>query len=149
MNSQLENNGLKLVDFILRNITFSPEYAASVEQKQVAEQQAQQAAFVVEQRRQEAEQARQVAQGQADAVVINAKGAADARVLQAQAEAQALKLIEAALNNNDKLLLYQYISKLAPGVQVMLVPNNNPYLLTLPSLPTATPVPTPLPTATP
>ncbi len=122
------------LNFILRNITFSPEYAASVEQKQVAEQLAQQAAFVVEQRRQEAEQARQVAQGQADAVVINAQGAADARIIQAQAEAQALQLIADALKNNDKLLLYQYINQLAPGIQVMLVPNDNPYLLTLPTL---------------
>jgi regulator of protease activity HflC (stomatin/prohibitin superfamily) len=154
LQQKLGENGLSLIDFILRNITFSPEYAASVEQKQVAEQQAQQAAFVVEQRRQEAEQARQVAQGQADAVVINAKGAADARVLQAQAEAQALQLIEGALKDNDNLLLYQYISKIAPGVQVMLVPNNNPYLLTLPTLPAATSteptaVPTPVPTPTP
>ena len=149
MQQKMEDNGLSLVTFILRNITFSPEYAASVEQKQVAEQQAQQAAFVVEQRRQEAEQARQVAQGQADAVVINAKGSADARVIQAQAESQALQLIATALENNDNLLLYQYISKLAPGVQVMLVPNNNPYLLTLPALPSATPSPTPSPTATP
>ncbi len=149
MNQKLSDNGLMLVEFILRNITFSPEYAASVEQKQIAEQQAQQAAFIVEQRRQEAEQARQVAQGQADAVVINAKGAADARVVQAQAESQALQLIAAALENNDNLLLYQYISKLAPGVQVMLVPNNNPYLLTLPTLPATTPGPTPSPTVIP
>jgi regulator of protease activity HflC (stomatin/prohibitin superfamily) len=154
MNQKLEGNGLSLVDFILRNITFSPEYAASVEQKQVAEQLAQQAAFVVLQRKQEAEQARQVAQGQADAVVINAQGAADARVLQAKAEAQALQLIAAALQNNDKLLLYQYINQLAPGIQVMLVPNDNPYLLTLPTLPgptspASTAVPSPLPTATP
>jgi regulator of protease activity HflC (stomatin/prohibitin superfamily) len=154
MQQKLEDNGLSLVNFILRNITFSPEYAASVEQKQVAEQQAQQAKFVVEQRRQEAEQARQVAQGQADAVVINAQGAADARVLQAQAEAKALKLIAEALQNNENLLLYQYISKLAPGIQVMLVPNNNPYLLTIPTLPAPTStepaaVPTPAPTATP
>ncbi len=138
----LSDNGLTLVDFILRNITFSPEYAASVEQKQVAEQLAQQAKFVVEQRRQEAEQARQVAQGQADAVVINAQGAADARLIQADAEAKALEMIALALKNNDNLLLYQYINQLAPGIQVMLVPNDNPYLLTLPTLPTATPEPT-------
>ena len=81
----------------------------------------------------------------ADAVVINAQGAADARVIQAQAESQALQLIAGALENNDTLLLYQYISKLAPGVQVMLVPNNNPYLLNLPALPTATPTPTTIP----
>jgi regulator of protease activity HflC (stomatin/prohibitin superfamily) len=154
LQQKFGENGLSLVEFILRNITFSPEYAASVEQKQVAEQQAQQAKFVVEQRRQEAEQARQVAQGQADAVVINAQGAADARILQAQAESKALILIEDALKNNDNLLLYQYISKIAPGIQVMLVPNNNPYLLTLPTLgaPTSTEptfVPTPVPTPAP
>ncbi len=143
MSQKLTDNGLRLVEFILRNITFSPEYAASVEQKQIAEQLAQQAAFVVDQRRQEAEQARQVAEGQADAVVINAQGAADARIIQAQAEAQALQLIADALEGNDNLLLYQYINELAPGIQVMLVPNDNPYLLTLPTLPGATPVPVP------
>ncbi|OGO26749.1 MAG: hypothetical protein A2136_08610 [Chloroflexi bacterium RBG_16_54_11] len=143
MSQKLTANGLILAEFILRNITFSPEYAASVEQKQIAEQLAQQAAFVVDQRRQEAEQARQVAEGQADAVVINAQGAADARIIQAQAEAQALQLIADALEGNDNLLLYQYINELAPGIQVMLVPNDNPYLLTLPTLPGATPVPVP------
>jgi len=145
MNQRLEANGLKLVEFILRNITFSPEYAASVEQKQVAEQLAQQAKFVVEQRRQEAEQARQVAQGQADAVVINAQGSADARLIQADAEAKALEMIAAALNKNENMLLYQYINRLAPNIQVMLVPNENPYLLTLPALPTETPEPTATP----
>jgi regulator of protease activity HflC (stomatin/prohibitin superfamily) len=143
MSQKLSDNGLTLVSFILRNITFSPEYAASVEQKQIAEQLAQQAAFVVDQRKQEAEQARQVAQGQADSVVINAQGAADARIIQAEAEAQALLLIADALKNNENLLLYQYINQLAPGIQVMLVPNDNPYLLTLPTLPEATSAPTP------
>jgi regulator of protease activity HflC (stomatin/prohibitin superfamily) len=143
MGEKMTSNGLILFEFILRNITFSPEYAASVEQKQIAEQLAQQAAFVVDQRRQEAEQARQVAQGQADAVVINAQGAADARIIQAEAEAEALLLIADALENNENLLLYQYINQLSPGIQVMLVPNDNPYLLTLPTLPEASAVPAP------
>jgi regulator of protease activity HflC (stomatin/prohibitin superfamily) len=157
---KLSDNGLILIDYILRNITFTPEYAASVEQKQIADQQAQQAKFVVEQRKQEAEQARQVAQGQADAVVINAKGLADARVIQAQAEAQALDLIARALQGNTDLLTYTYINKIAPGVQVMLVPNNTPFLLPLPTIgppaqstteasPTPAPTPLPLPTALP
>jgi regulator of protease activity HflC (stomatin/prohibitin superfamily) len=148
ISEKLEQNGLVLIDFILRNITFSAEYAASVEQKQIAEQQAQQAAFVVEQRTQEAEQARRVAEGQADAVVIQAQGQADAliiqaqaeaqaRVIQAQAEAEALDLIAAVLRDNPDLLLYQYITNLSPNIQVMLVPNDNPYLLTLPALPSA------------
>lgn len=131
---KLEEEGLILVDFVLRNITFSPEYAASVEQKQIAEQQAQQAAFVVEQRRQEAEQARQTAQGQADAAVIAAQGRAEARLLEAEAEARALELIAAALANNPELITYTYVQKLGPGIQVMLVPNDNPFLLPLPTV---------------
>jgi regulator of protease activity HflC (stomatin/prohibitin superfamily) len=132
--SKLEENGLVLVDYVLRNITFSEEYAASVEQKQIAEQQAQQAKFVVEQRKQEAEQARQTAQGQADARVIAAKGDAEARLINAEAEAKALEMIAAALKDNPDLITYQYVQKLAPGIQVMLVPNDTPYLLPLPTL---------------
>ncbi|MCK4801058.1 MAG: prohibitin family protein, partial [Anaerolineales bacterium] len=36
----LEENGLLLSDFVLRNITFTTEYAASIEVKQIAEQRA-------------------------------------------------------------------------------------------------------------
>ncbi len=159
LDQKLSENGLLLVDFIIRNLTFSTEYAASVEQKQIAEQQAQQAKFVVEQRKQEAEQARQVAQGVADAAVIRAKGEADARVIQAEAEAKALGMLAAALKDNPDLLSYQYITKLAPNTQVMLLPSSSPFLYTLPNLgnlttvttPTTTPTtqPTPAPTTTP
>lgn len=135
LSDKLADNGLVLVDFVLRNITFSPEYAASVEQKQIAEQQAQQARLVVEQRRQEAEQARQTAQGQADAAVIAAEGRAEARLIEADAEAKALELIAAALRTSPDLITYTYVQKLGPGIQVMLVPNDNPFLLPLPSLP--------------
>ena len=134
LTTRFSENGLLLVEFILRNITFSPEYAASVEQKQIAEQQAMQAKFVVESKKQEAEQARQTAQGAADAVVIRAKGDAESRLISAEAEAKSLLLIAAALKDNPDLLNYQYINRLAPGIQVMLVPNNNPYILPLPGL---------------
>jgi prohibitin 1 len=134
LTEKLASNGLILDEFILRNITFSPEFAASIEQKQIAEQQAKQAAFTVEQRKQEAEQVRQTAQGQADARVIAAKGDAEARLINAEAEAKALQLIAAALKDNPDLITYQYVMKLAPGIQVMLVPSDNPYLLPLPTL---------------
>ena len=134
LGTAFEENGLMLVDFVLRNIAFSEEYAASVEQKQIAEQLAQQARFVVEQRRQEAEQARQVAQGEADAVVIRAQGAAEARLIEAEAEAKALEMLAAAIAQNPDVLTLEYIQKLAPNIQIMLVPTSNPFLLPLPSL---------------
>ena len=136
LEKKLTENGLILDDFILRNIAFSPEYAVSVEQKQIAEQAAQQSKFVVEQRRQEAEQARQVAQGKADAAVIEATGHAQAVVINAKAEAEALELIAAAILDKKDLLTYQYINQITPNVQVMLLPADSPFLFPLPELQT-------------
>ena len=165
LTQKLSDNGLTLVDFVLRNITFSKEYAASIEQKQIAEQQAMQAKLVVESKRQEAEQARQTAQGAADAAVIRSKGEAQARLIQADAEAKSLDLIASAIKDNPNLLNYQYITKLSPNLQVMLVPSNSPFLLPFPTpqvgpnpsttntqptlAPTPTQEPTPEPTKTP
>jgi regulator of protease activity HflC (stomatin/prohibitin superfamily) len=128
----LADNNLIMSDFLMRNIRFSDQYAQAVEQKQIAEQQALQAKLVVEQKKQEAEQARQVAQGQADAAVIAAKGAADARVIQAQAEAQANQLLSQSLT--PQVLQYQYILKLAPGVQTIFIPSGNQFILPLPAV---------------
>ncbi len=127
----LNANNIIMQDFLLRNIRFSDEYAKAVEQKQIAEQQAQQAKFVVEQKKQEAEQARQTAQGAADAAVIASKGAAEARLINAEAEAKANQLLSESLTAT--LLQYQYILKLAPGVQTIFIPSGNQFILPLPN----------------
>lgn len=134
LGNKLAENDLVLLGFLLRDIHFSEEYAAAVEQKQIAEQLAQQAKFIVEQKKQEAEQARQIAQGQADAAVIAAKGAAEARVIQAEAEAKANELIALSLAGRPELLTWLYINKLAPSIQVMLLPSNAPFLFPLPEV---------------
>jgi regulator of protease activity HflC (stomatin/prohibitin superfamily) len=131
LEEKFKENNLILVDFVLRDIHFSEEYALAVEQKQIAEQQAQQAKFVVESKKQEAEQAREIAKGQADAAVIAAKGAAEARLIQAQAEAQANQLLSQSLT--PELVQYQYVLKLAPGVQTIFVPSGNQFILPLPN----------------
>jgi regulator of protease activity HflC (stomatin/prohibitin superfamily) len=141
--ASFKDNSLLLAQFVMRDVHFSKEYAAAVEQKQIAEQQALQAAQVVQQRKQEAEQARQVAQGKADATVIaseaegkakiiQAEAEAKARLVQADAEAKALKLLADQLKNNPELLQYTYVQKLGDKVQVMLVPSGSPYLFQLP-----------------
>jgi regulator of protease activity HflC (stomatin/prohibitin superfamily) len=145
LGKSLSDNNLRLLDFVLRDIHFSEGYAAAVEQKQIAEQQAQQARLTVEQKKQEAEQARQVAQGQADAAVIAAQGAAQARLIQAEAEARANELLAASLEDNPELLQYQYILKLSPGVQTIFIPSGNQFILPLPNTgtaPTTIPIPT-------
>jgi len=147
LSASLSKNNLFLIDFVLRDIHFSEAYAAAVEQKQIAEQQAQQARLTVEQKKQEAEQARQIAQGQADAAVISAQGAAEAQIIQAEAQAKANELIGQSLQQNPEILQYQYILKLAPGVQTIFLPSGNQFILPLPNT-TIAPTTT-LPTTTP
>jgi regulator of protease activity HflC (stomatin/prohibitin superfamily) len=130
--------GFTLDRFLLRNIAFSPQYTSAIEQKQVSEQQKLQAQYQAQQMRElaagERDKTIEEAKGKANAVQIQAQADANAAVVKAKAEQQALQLIAQALQNNKNLLLYRYIEKLSPGIKVMLVPNNNPYLLNLPDL---------------
>lgn len=132
LRTKFESNGILLVDYVLRNVAFSAEYAASVEQKQIAQQQAQQAEYTIEQKKAEAQQAIETSKGQAQAAIEIANGQAQARIIEAQAEAQALNLIAEALKNNPDLLTYQYITKLAPNVSVMYLPSGTPFFFQLP-----------------
>lgn len=105
LQAELAAKGFILDQFLLRDVTFSAEYAAAVEAKQVADQQEEAALF-------KANEVRILAQGNADG----------------------LKLIAEALEQNPSLVTYEYIQRLAPNIQVMLVPSNNPFLLPLPDL---------------
>jgi regulator of protease activity HflC (stomatin/prohibitin superfamily) len=129
-------NGLLLRDndFILRNVTFTPEYADAIERKQIAEQDAERAKFLVEQQRQEAERLREEAKGEKDAVITRAEGEAEAIEIRARAEAEALRLVNQVLAENSDLLQYKYIEKLGSNVSVMLLPANSPYLFDFQSL---------------
>jgi regulator of protease activity HflC (stomatin/prohibitin superfamily) len=122
--AKLAEHHLRLEEFVLHDVRFSPEYAAAVEQKQIAEQRALQAAIEVQQRLQEAEQARLRAQGQADAAVIQAEGRARATVLQAEAEAESLRLLQAAIEQNPDVLSFRYIEQLNPNTTVIYLPGS-------------------------
>jgi regulator of protease activity HflC (stomatin/prohibitin superfamily) len=132
------DKGFILDRFLLRNIGFSEEYASAIENKQVAEQQKVQREFEAEQIRKLAEGQRDKfkleAAGKADAVILEGEAEAEVILIKAQAEADALKLINEAIAQNENLITYRYIDKLGPGVQVMLVPSDNPFLLPLPDI---------------
>ncbi|MBE2269985.1 MAG: prohibitin family protein, partial [Anaerolinea sp.] len=128
LSRRLAADGLLLSDLIIRDVTFSQQYADAIEQAQVAAQEAEQARLRVQQRQQEAEQARAVAQGQADAVVIAAEGEASAIVARAQAEAQALQLVSEVLAANPNLIQYEYVRNLSDNVELILLPSNSPFL---------------------
>jgi regulator of protease activity HflC (stomatin/prohibitin superfamily) len=138
---KMGENNLLLVDFILRDIHFTDQYAAAVEQKQIAEQNALQAQYVVQTKKQEAEQVRQTAEGAADAVVIAAQGEAQSIEIKAKAQAAAWAALAAVLNKNPEMLTYEYIQKIAPNLQVIYLPSGTPLLLpsTTPAATTTTP----------
>ncbi len=133
LTAEFTKQGLILDAFQLRNITFSPEYAQSIEQKQIAQQQSEQARLLVQKSQQEADQLRAKVKGEADAVVLRATGDSQAAITRAQGDAQALKLIADALKTNPDLLTYTYIQKLAPNVGLILLPagGSNPFILDL------------------
>lgn len=131
-------NGFVLDRFLLRNISFSGAYSTAIEQKQVAEQEQQQREYQAEQMRKlaagERDRLKIEAEGRAGAVVIEANAQATAIVVKANADAAALTVIKEALGQDPSLLTYRYIEKIAPGIQVMLLPSNNPLILPLPDL---------------
>jgi regulator of protease activity HflC (stomatin/prohibitin superfamily) len=130
--------GLIVLDVLLRNIAFSKEYAESVEQKQVAEQGQQlreyQARQIENLARGEASKIRIVADADAEAIRVKAEARARARVIRAQAEAQALNLVAEALRGKQNLLTYLYIERLSPNVKAVVLPHDLPLIFPLPDL---------------
>jgi regulator of protease activity HflC (stomatin/prohibitin superfamily) len=138
ISQSFADKGFILDRFLLRNIGFSTQYATAIEQKQVAEQEKILREF-------QAEQIRKLALGTKDKYIYEAEGRAQAIeleggaeaeviLLKAEKEAEALKLINEILQENEQLITYRYVDKLGPGIKVMLVPADNPFLLPLPDL---------------
>jgi len=137
IRQDFEGQGLTLVQFLLRNISFSPEYATAVEQKQIAQQNAERAKFLVQMQEQEAARLRVEAQGIRDAAITRAEG-----------ESKALLLVAEALRNNPDLIQYTYVQKIAPNISVIVLPGGGsgggsaPYILDLKQLMESMPRPT-------
>lgn len=144
LQTELSPMGFVVNRLLLRNIAFSPEYAQAVEQKQIQEQE-------IARAQHKADEMRQLAQGEADAARLRAQGESDALVMLGRALAQ-----------NPDVAQLRYIEKLAPNIQVMLLPSNAPFILPLPTLgaratltttatvtPTLSITPTATPTVTP
>jgi regulator of protease activity HflC (stomatin/prohibitin superfamily) len=134
LTAKLKENNLVLVDFFLRDIRFSEAYAAAIEQKQIAAQQALQGQAAIDLKKLETEQARITAQSQADAAVIAAESAAQTRLLEAQAEANANKLIIESVGGSQAFLQYLYIQKIPAGVKTIIVPGNTQFTMPVPAV---------------
>ncbi|MEM7117990.1 MAG: prohibitin family protein [Chloroflexota bacterium] len=138
LKAEFEEKGLILDQFLLRDVTFSNEYATAIENKQVALEGQLEKQY-------EAEQIRQLAEGQADKVRIDAQANADKIKIEAEAEAEAIRvkaeaqaealgLIEEVISTNPDLITYEYVQQLSPNISVMLLPNDTPLILPAPDL---------------
>ncbi|MGQ9681721.1 MAG: prohibitin family protein [Anaerolineae bacterium] len=123
LRQRLEAEGFTLLSFDIRNVNFTEDYARAIEQKQIAQQQAEQMQFVLQKERLEAERKQ-----------VEAEGAKQAAIIRAQGEAESLRLVSQALSENPSLLTFRYIEKLAPNISVMLLPSDSPFLLDLQTL---------------
>ncbi|MEZ4669594.1 MAG: prohibitin family protein [Anaerolineae bacterium] len=121
----LEN--LELSDFLVRDITFSPDFTNAIEQKVVAAQE-------LERAKTEAQTAQTQAQGRANAAIAAANGEAQSIEIRAKAQAEALRLVSEQIAANPSLIQYEYVQNLSDNVQLMLVPSNSPFLFDFNSL---------------
>lgn len=116
LGAELEPYSITIVNLTLDDISYSDAFNISIEQKQVATQDALRAQEQVKQKEFEAQQAAAVAKGQADAQRIRAQGEADANAL-----------VNASLT--DKILQNNAINKLADNIQIALVPSGQGMIL--------------------
>jgi len=97
-----DQNYLILDEVLLRNVKFSAEFQKAIENKQIAQQEAQRMKYILEQ--QEMEKKR--------------------KIIEAEGDAEAIRLKGKALADNPKLIQYEYVQKLSPNVQAVITDQN-------------------------
>jgi len=116
MNSALKDSFGKhmitLDEVVLRDVSFSPEFATAVEEKQIAFQKVKTAEY----KKQEAEQ-------------VKLK-----TIIEAEGEAQAISLRGEALKNNPSVIQLEFVDKIAPDIKWGILPDGVLPMLDLKSL---------------
>lgn len=128
----LQEFSVTVEDLLIDNIDFNPDFKRSIEEKQIAAQNALREQERIAQASAEADQAEERAKGEARAVeerakgdaaaeVERARGNAEAILLRAQAQADANRLLDASLT--PQVIQYLAVDKLAPNVDIALIPS--------------------------
>lgn len=142
LTTEFAAKGLIVDQLLLRDISFSNEYASAIERKQVALEDEERALHEAQQMRNLAEgtrdQAKTVAAGEAEAMSIKIKAQSEAEaaaiLVKANAQSEALRLLSIPLAEEPSLITYEYVQKLSPNIHAMLLPNNAPLLLPMDDL---------------
>lgn len=102
LRASFVRNFITLEEALLRNVQFSREFQQAIENKQIAQQEAQRMKYVLE--RQELEKKR--------------------KIIEAEGEAESLRLKGRALAENPALVQYEYVKMLAPNIQAIVADQN-------------------------
>ena len=97
LRAKFAENGVLLDEVLLRDVSFSPEFQAAVEQKQVAQQDVSRMAFERDRADKERRQ----------------------KIIVAEGEAQSIRLKAAALAQNPDLTRYEYVQNLPANVRTV------------------------------
>ncbi|MBC7187972.1 MAG: prohibitin family protein [Calditrichaeota bacterium] len=95
-------NGLILDELVLRNITFTPEYARTLEEKQIALEN-----ITTEKNKLEQEKIRK-----------------EQKIVAAEGDAKSIEIRQAALSKNPTIIQWEFVQKLAPNIQWGVLPQN-------------------------
>jgi regulator of protease activity HflC (stomatin/prohibitin superfamily) len=98
---KFEKNGLILDEIVIRNITFTPEYAKTLEEKQIALEN-----ITTEKNKLEQEKIRK-----------------EQRIVEAEGDARSIEIRQAALTKNPTIIQWEFVQKLAPNVQWGIMPD--------------------------
>ncbi|MCX6556003.1 MAG: prohibitin family protein [Candidatus Aminicenantes bacterium] len=102
LRDSFKKNYIICEEVLLRNVQFSNEFQQAIENKQIAQQEAQRMKYVLE--KQELEKTR--------------------KIIEATGEAEALRLKGKALAENPLLVQYEYIKLLSPNIQAIITDQN-------------------------
>jgi prohibitin 2 len=93
-----EKSFIILDSLLVRNVDFTAEFKQAIEQKQIAQQDAERKKYELEKEKIEKER----------------------KVIEAEGDAEAIRLRGEALSRNPALIQYEYVQKIAPGVQTII-----------------------------
>jgi regulator of protease activity HflC (stomatin/prohibitin superfamily) len=98
LRALFEKSNLTLDSLLVRNVDFSSEFKSAIEQKQVAQQEAERKKYELEKERIEKER----------------------KIIAAEGDAESIRLRGEALSRNPALIQYEYVQKITPGIQTII-----------------------------
>jgi regulator of protease activity HflC (stomatin/prohibitin superfamily) len=119
LSRRLQDEGIQVQDVNIAQFEFTTEFNRAIENKQIAQQEAQKAFYLAEKSKNEAQALREQAKGEADAAIERARGQSEAQKQLAQTLTQ-------------DILSHQWINKWNGELPSVMTSDDSGLMLTLP-----------------